>query len=74
LMLSHIYLRKVDCSSFVMCLLLALALPRVFLQQQLTVLTRQTRQAVFTNKQSNLKKMMPMCSPHQSRNKQPISR
>jgi hypothetical protein len=29
--LEHRYLRKVDCSSFVMCLLLALAFPRVFL-------------------------------------------
>jgi hypothetical protein len=27
----HRYPRKVDCSSFFMCLLLALALPRVFL-------------------------------------------
>jgi hypothetical protein len=30
-----------------MCPLLALALPRVFLQQPLTVLTRQSRQAVI---------------------------
>jgi hypothetical protein len=38
--------RNVYCSSFVMCLLLALALPRVFLLWPLRVLTRQTRQAV----------------------------
>jgi hypothetical protein len=37
-------LRKVDCSSFVLCLLLVLPLPRAFLWQPLTVLTRQTRQ------------------------------
>jgi hypothetical protein len=43
---NHRPLRKVACSSFVMCPLLALALPRVFLKQPRTVLTRQTRQAV----------------------------
>ncbi len=50
--LSHRYLRKVDCSSFVMCQLLALPLPRAFLRQQLTVLTRQARQAVHAINQS----------------------
>jgi hypothetical protein len=39
-------LRKVDCSSFVMRLLLALPRPRAFLQRPLTVQIRQTRQAV----------------------------
>jgi hypothetical protein len=48
----HRYLRKEDCSSFVMNLLLALALLRVFLQQSLTVLTRQTRQVVCGIKKS----------------------
>ncbi len=43
---------KVDGSGFVMCLLLALGLPRAFLQQPLTVLTRQTRQAVCAINQS----------------------
>ncbi len=37
---SHRYLRKVDCSSFVMCPLLVLALPGVFLLRPLTVPTR----------------------------------
>jgi hypothetical protein len=49
---AHMYLRKVDCSSFGMCPLQALALPRVFLWQPLTVLTRQTRQAVRAINQS----------------------
>jgi hypothetical protein len=51
----HRYLRKVDCSSFVLCLLPALALPRVFLRQPLNVLTRQTRQAVCVINQSIFK-------------------
>jgi hypothetical protein len=38
-------LRKVDCSSFVLCLLQVLSLPRAFLRQPLTVLTRQTKHA-----------------------------
>jgi hypothetical protein len=46
LVLDHRYLRKADCSSFDTCLLLALPLPKSFLCQPLTVLTRQTRQAV----------------------------
>ncbi len=49
--LKHRYLRKVDCSSFVLCPLQALDLSRVFLQQSLTVLTRQTRQGVCANNQ-----------------------
>jgi hypothetical protein len=49
--LKHRYLRKVDCSSFLTCPLLALTLPRVFLQWPLTVLTKQTRQAVCANNQ-----------------------
>ncbi len=40
------YLRKVVCSSFVMCMLLTLPLRKAFLQQPPTVLTRQTRQSV----------------------------
>ncbi len=44
--------RKVDCSSFVMCLLQALPLPRVFLLQPVTVVTRQTKQAVCAIKQN----------------------
>ncbi len=51
--LEHRYLRKVDCSNFVMCLLLALALNIVFLLRPLTELTRQTRQAVHAIKESN---------------------
>jgi len=42
----HRYLRKVDCSSYVMHPLLVLALSMVFLMQPLTVLTRQKRQVV----------------------------
>jgi hypothetical protein len=53
----HRYLRKVDCSSFVMCTLLALPLPRAFLQQPLTVLTRQTRQVVISINQSIINMM-----------------
>jgi hypothetical protein len=49
---AHMYLRKVDCSSFGMCPLQALALPRVFLWRLLTVLTRQTRQVVRAINQS----------------------
>jgi hypothetical protein len=51
--LAHRYLRKVDCSSFVMCPFLALVLPSIFLWQSLTVLTRQTRQGVCAIIQSN---------------------
>ncbi len=40
------YLRKVDCSSFAMCLLLALPHPRAFLHWPLRALIRQTRWAV----------------------------
>jgi hypothetical protein len=46
------YLRKVDCSSFVLCLLLALPLPSAYLQQPLRVVTRQTRQAEHAINQS----------------------
>jgi len=45
-------LRNVDCSSFVMCLLLAMPLPRAFLWQPLAVLTRQIKQAVHAINQS----------------------
>ncbi len=45
-------IRKVDCSSIVKWPLLVLALPGVFLWQPLTVLTRQTWQAVHTIDQS----------------------
>ncbi len=38
---------NLDCSSFVMCPLLVLPLKRAFLHQPLTVLTKQTRQAVL---------------------------
>jgi hypothetical protein len=48
----HRYLRKAECSSFIMCLLLVLPLPRVFLQEPQTVLTRQSRQAVCAINQS----------------------
>ncbi len=44
--LDHRYLRKVDCSSFVMCPLLVLPFQRAFLRQPLAALTRQTMQAV----------------------------
>jgi hypothetical protein len=56
---AHMYLRKVDCLSFGMCPLQALALPRVFLWRLLTALTRQTRQAVRAINQS-IFNMMPM--------------
>ncbi len=46
------YVRKVDCSSFVMCRLLALALPSLNLWRPLRVLTRQIRQAVCAINQS----------------------
>jgi hypothetical protein len=52
---SHRHPRKVDCSSFVMCLQLLLALPRFFLQWPLTVQTRQTRKAVRAINQSIFK-------------------
>jgi len=42
---NHRYLKKEDCSSFVMCPLLVLPILRAFLQRPLTVLTKQTRQA-----------------------------
>jgi hypothetical protein len=52
----HRYLKNIDCSSFVMCLLLAPHLPRhfwllFFLVRPLTVLMKKTRQAVCTIKQ-----------------------
>jgi hypothetical protein len=49
---NHRYLRKVECSNFVMRPVLALHLTRAFLQQPLTVLTRQTWQAVRAINQS----------------------
>jgi len=49
---SHRYQRKINCLSIVMSLVQAFALPRVLLHQQLTVLTRQTRQAVHAINQS----------------------
>ncbi len=52
LWIEHSYLWKVNCSSFVVCLLLALPFPRAFLQQPLTVLNRQTRQVVRAINQS----------------------
>ncbi len=48
----HRYLRKVDSSSFVLCPLQALPLPRAFLQQPLTVLTTQNSQAVRATNES----------------------
>ncbi len=60
--LYHRYLRKVDCSSFVMCPLLPLALPRIFLQQPLTVLTRQTSQVVHAINQSIFNMMSMDCA------------
>ncbi len=60
--LGHRYLRKVDCSSFVMCPLLQLALPRIFLQQPLTVLIRQTSQVVRAINQSILNMMSMDCT------------
>ncbi len=58
---THRYLRKVDWSSFVMCLLQVLALTGVFLWQPLTVLNRQTRQAERVINQSifNMMSMIP---------------
>ncbi len=44
--------RNVDCSSIVMCPIIALPLPRAFLWQPLTVMTRTTRQAVHAIDQS----------------------
>ncbi len=38
---------NMDCSCFVMCLLIALPLPRAFLRQPQTVLKRQTRKGVY---------------------------
>ncbi len=52
LCICHRYLRKVDCSSFVMCPLLVLPLPRAFLQRLLTILTRRMRQALCVTNQS----------------------
>jgi hypothetical protein len=57
--LSHRYLRKSDCSSFVMCLLLALPLPKAFLWQPLTELTKQTRQAIHAFNQSIFLRFVP---------------
>ncbi len=48
----HRYLWKVDCSSFAMCLLLVLPLPRAFLRWPLRALIRQTRWAVCAINQS----------------------
>ncbi len=48
----HRYLRKVDCSSFVMHQLLALAFQKVFMWWPLTALTRKTRQSVHAINQS----------------------
>jgi hypothetical protein len=48
----HRYLGKVDCSSIVMFHRLALPLLQTFLQEALTVLTRQTRQALHAINQS----------------------
>ncbi len=42
----HRYLKKIRLLKFVVCRLLALPFPRAFLQLPLTVLTRETRQAV----------------------------
>ncbi len=53
----HRYIRIIDCLSFVVCLLLAPHLPRhflLFLLQPLTVLMKQTKQAVCAIKQSIL--------------------
>jgi hypothetical protein len=50
---NHRYLGNIDISSFVRCLILvAPHLPMHFLLQALTVLMRQTRQAVLANDQS----------------------
>ncbi len=51
-------------SGFVMCLLLALGLPRAFLQQPLTVLTRQIRQVVRANNQSIFNMMSMVLGIH----------
>jgi hypothetical protein len=54
-LLMDIKRQKIDCLRFVMCPLLALArIPSLFLMWPLTVLTKQTRQAVRTIKQSIL--------------------
>jgi len=59
----HRYLRKVDCSCFVMQPLLAPALSRVFLQQSLTVLNSQTGQAVHVINKAifNMMSMVKSC-------------
>ncbi len=53
---NHRYIKNIDCSSFVLCVLLAPHLPRAFffflLQPLTTVPTRQTRQAVRAINQS----------------------
>ncbi len=49
---NHRHLSKVDCSSFLLCLQLVFALPKGFLLQLLTVLTRQAREAVHAINQS----------------------
>ncbi len=46
----HRYLKKSRLLKFVMCRLLVLPFPGAFLQQPLTVLTKQTRQAVHAIK------------------------
>jgi hypothetical protein len=50
----HRYLRKVDCSSFVICLIQTLPLSRAFLWRPLTELTGQAKQAVCAINQSIL--------------------
>jgi hypothetical protein len=52
LCINHRYLKKVDCSSFVMCPLLTLPFQRAYLRQPLTVLTRQISQGVRAINQS----------------------
>ncbi len=49
---SHRYLKKSRFREIVMCWLLVLPFPRAFLQWPLTVLTRETRQAVHAINQS----------------------
>jgi hypothetical protein len=60
---------KADCSSFVMCPILVLHLPRAFLRQLLIVLTIQTRKAVHTINQSIfLRCLWPMQPAHAAGN------
>jgi hypothetical protein len=51
---NHRHLRNIDCLSFVMCPVLALVFQVFFLLRPLTVLIKQTRQAVHAIKQSIL--------------------